>query len=397
MLPAPGTPLTMSLSTTLILITLLVPQDAEQLERQETLDTQTETLQRVAPKTWDYLLPSDPWRPLVSPLVLDGVEFAVRLEDPSSLHLDTNADGRMEERVTAPRARVRLQATGGVAHILRIRRAGEAWECSNGEVLSGRVEGVRLQIIDLNGDGRFDGYGRDAMVVGEKAGASYLSRVACISDRLFHLTLSTSDENVSTRPYSGPTAHLNVRAGFHSRGELDYAVFSSGESSFELADAPEGRHIPAGSYRFICGRASKGAETARMTGGSMAPIVLAAEQSHSLTWGGPLHARFRCSVSEGELTVFSNVRFTGTGGEEYFGFAPDANSPSIRVLDASTGKVVQYGQMGGCCGGGYSAYVARVPSKVQLEVHLDHKRTLFETIRGRVRPTLVAKADKAPR
>jgi hypothetical protein len=129
----------------------------------------------------------------------------------------------------------------------------------------------------------------------------------------------------------------------------------------------------------------------------MAPIVLAAEQSHSLAWGGPLHARFRCSVSEGELTVFSNVRFTGSGGEEYFGFAPDANSPSIRVLDVTTGKVVQYGQMGGCCGGGFSAYVARVPSKVQLEVHLDHKRKLFESIRGRVRPTRVATADKVPR
>jgi hypothetical protein len=387
----------MSLSTTLILITLIVPQDAERLERQETPGAQTETLQRVAPKTWDYLLPSDRWRPLISPLVLDGVEFAVRLEDPSSLHLDTDADGKLEKRVTSPHARVRLQAIDGVAHLLRIRRAGEAWEWSNGEILTGRVEGVRLQIIDLDGDGRFDGYGRDAMVLGEKAGASYLSRVASISDRLFHLTLSASVENVSTRPYSGPTAHLDVRRGFQSRGELDYAVFSSGESSFELADAPEGRRIPAGSYRFISGRVSKGAETARMAGGSMAPIVLAAEQSHSLTWGGPLHARFRCSVSDGELTVFSNVRFTGVGGEEYFGFAPDANSPSIRVLDARTGKVVLYGQMGGCCGGGFSAYVARVPSKVPLEVHLDHKRTLFESIRGRVRPSHVAIADKAPR
>jgi hypothetical protein len=53
--------------------------------------------------------------------------------------------------------------------------------------------------------------------------------------------------------------------------------------------------------------------------------------------------------------------------------------------------------MGGCCGGGFSAYVARVPSKVPLEVHLDHKRTLFESISGRVRPSHVAKADKAPR
>lgn len=387
----------MSLSTTLFLITLLVPQDAEQRDRQETPGAQTEALHRTTPKTWDYLLPGDHWRPLVSPLVLDGVEFAVRLENSTSLHLDTNADGQTERHVTSPRARVQLQADGGGRHVLRIRRAGDAWECSNGEILTGRVEGVRLQIIDLNGDGRFDDYGRDAMVVGEKVGASYLSRVATISDRLFHLTINTSDDKVSTRPYSGPTAHLNVKRGFHSRGELDYAVFSSGESSFELADAHDGRRIPAGSYRFICGRASKGAETARMTGCSMAPIVLAAEQSHSLTWGGPLHARFRCSVSEGELTVFSNVRFTGIGGEEYFGFAPDANSPSIRVLDATTGKVVQYGQMGGCCGGGFSAYVARVPSKVQLEVHLNHKRTLFESIRGRVRPTRVAKADKAPR
>ena len=387
----------MSFSTTLILISLLAPQDIEQIDRQGTLSAQAGNLHRVTPQAWDYLLPSDLWRPLVSPLALDGVEFAVDPKNLAALQLDTNADGVMDKFVTSAYARVQLKATGGERHLLRIRRAGEAWQWSNAEILTGHVEGVRFQVIDLNGDGRFDGYGRDAMVVGEKVGASYLSRVASISDRLFHLTISASDENVSTRPYKGPTAHLDVMGRFHSRGALDYAVFSSGESSFELADAPEGQRIPAGSYRFIAGRASKEAETARMTGGSMAPIVLAAEQSHSLSWGGPLHARFRCSVSEGELTVFSNVRFTGTGGEEYFGFAPDANSPSIRVLDVTTGKVVQYGQMGGCCGGGFSAYVARVPSKIQLEVHLNHKRTLFETIRGRVRPTRVANADKAPR
>ena len=385
--------------STLILTVLLAPQDTGQREQPEHLRAQTETyvLRRVIPSTWDYLLPSDNWRPLVAPLVLDGVEFAVKLEGSAPLHLDTDANGRADKRVTSPYDIVRLQAADGVPHVVQLRRTGEAWEWANGAVLTGRVEGTLLQIIDLNGDGRFDGFGQDAMIVGEKIGASYLSRVASISDRLFHLTLNASEDSISTRPYTGPTAHLDVRREFISRGVLEYAVFSSGESSFELADAPEGRRIPAGSYRFISGRVAKGKETARMTGGSMAPIVLAAEQSHCLTWGGPLHARFRCTVRDGELTVFSNVRFTGVGGEEYFAFAPDACSPTIRVLDASTGKVVQYGKMGGCCGGGFSAYVARVPSKVQLEVHLDHKRTLFEKIHGRVRPARLAKADKTPR
>jgi len=386
----------MILHTPLLLACLLVSQDEPQKASVVQDQLAIHALRSVSPQTWNFMLPAQAWRPLVSPLVLDGTEFAVQLDGPDLLHLDTDADGHPDLRVLPQHPFVRLKSATGGSHMVRLRRSGDAWEWANGTVMSGRVEGSRLQIIDLNGDGRFDGFGQDAMVVGEKRGASYLSRVTSISDRLFHLSVTASGERVSTRPYGGPTAQLNVTSDFNSRGTLEYAVFSSGESSFELSDATEGLRVPAGSYRFIAGRVAKGRESARMVGGGMAPIVLAADQTHQLAWGGPLNARFRCAVHDGELTVFSNLRFTGVGGEEYFAFSPDARPPTIRVLDASTGKVVQYGHMGGCCGGGFSAYVARVPSSVSLEVQLVHKRSLFETIRGRVLPARVAQSDKTP-
>ena len=166
--------------STLILTVLLAPQDTGQREQPEHLRAQTETyvLRRVIPSTWDYLLPSDNWRPLVAPLVLDGVEFAVKLEASAPLHLDTNADGRAEKRVTSPYDIVHLQAADGVPHVVQLRRTGEAWEWANGAVLTGRVEGTLLQIIDLNCDGRFDGYGQYARVVGAQRGARTEGRSA---------------------------------------------------------------------------------------------------------------------------------------------------------------------------------------------------------------------------
>ncbi len=381
----------MTLTSSLILTFLWIAQDpggAKHCDEQSqgtASVVETVRLKRVAPKSWEVILPGPAWHPLTNPLIVNEHRFAVSTDARGDLRLDTTGDGRKDTAVRAGHSIIQLSAPGIQPYALRLRRAGITWEWSNAEVMQGEIEGQLLTLIDLNGDGRFDEYGTDAMTIAEKAAASHLSRVVSMAGRLYHLDIAPDGTQASTRPYTAPCARLNVVRQFQSRGELVSAIFQSGDYSFDFSEAHSGLRVPAGEYTFRSGLVSFGNESARMAGTQMAPIVLADGEDRDLSWGGPLNAQFRCRIRNGELTVFSNLRFTGSGGESYFDFFPEASAPRIRVLDASSGKIVQYGQMGGCCGGGFSAFVARVPRSTPLDVQLIHERRIFEKISGRVR------------
>jgi hypothetical protein len=76
------------------------------------------------------------------------------------------------------------------------------------------------------------------------------------------------------------------------------------------------------------------------------------------------------------------VRFFGAAGAEFTDFAPVVRAPKLFVIDTESGDLVQYGRFGGCCGGGYSAWTATVPTGAHLSVRLEHDRKLFGPIAG---------------
>lgn len=342
-----------------------------------------------AEKQWTVLLPRDPWRPVGDAIDVAGLSFAVDHPGGSKIVVDTGGDGRPDKRVTGATGFLVLKAKGPdgepFRYAVRLRQSRRGWEWATGGTLTGRLRGTTVALVDLNGDGTYDDYGVDAMIVGKGRAATYLSRVVSVGGELFHFQIARDGRRATTRPYEGPVARLDVHSGYVSEGELVAAVFASGELSFDVATGPRGMELPAGTYRFVAGLAQRGPESVHILAGSMQPVELAEGEEQRLEWGGPLRADFAFDVVGERLTVHPDVRFFGSAGEQYRDFAPVARAPKVVVKDKRTGKVVQYGRMGGCCGGGLSSYVATVPPNTEFELTLVHRRPLFGSIIGHPR------------
>ena len=133
-----------------------------------------------------------------------------------------------------------------------------------------------------------------------------------------------------------------------------------------------------------------------MRGGKMGSIRLAPGETVTLQWGGPLSAEFDYQIGGTDITVSPRINFYGRLGEEYYTFKPDAGTPKIVIRDAETGRIVQSGRLGGCCGGGYSAYTGKVPRDMDVEVSLEHQRSMFGSIAGYRQPTATANPRLQP-
>jgi len=338
---------------------------------------------------WDFVLPAEHWQPVTHSIDISGLSFAVRIESDRRLLLDTDNDGHPERVVKASTGLVVLQTSGPdgepFRYALRLRHDGRNWEWSTGGAMVGEVRGTRIVLIDLDGNGTYDDYGVDALVTGDGRTASHLSPIARLGGTLHHLDVSRDGRRVTTRPYTGPTARLDVHQGFVCEGVLVAAIFTNGTSSFDLADPDGGDLVPSGEYQFVSGMAKKGSRTVLLAPGRLAPLLLSGDSVRTLEWGGPLLAEFSYDVQGDRLRVYSDVRFFGSAGVEYHSFLPVAKAPKVFVHNRASGELVQYGRMGGCCGRGYSAFVTKVPRNLELDVHLEHRRALFGKILGHPR------------
>ena len=114
----------------------------------------------------------------------------------------------------------------------------------------------------------------------------------------------------------------------------------------------------------------------------MNAINLGPGESHQIEWGGPIHARFKMRRCSKAVTILPNVRYFGQAGEEVVSFQPTSKPPRIEVLDVETGKLIEYGHLGGRCGGGLSACRLQIPKSRRVEVRLEHEREIFGPIIG---------------
>ena len=338
----------------------------------------------------ETVFPHDDWRPLGPELVLAGRTFAVERSDRGRVSIDTTGDGRPDKRVTGMGGVItlRVQEDGAdpFRYGIRIDKTGGLWRWSPAWARVGRLAGTTITIHDLDRDGTYDDYGRDAMVVGKARGASFLSRVVSVDGALYSFDISEDGRRAVARPYVGPIAHLDVVSGFTCAGELTAALFASGaDVSFDLAAAADGMDVPCGEYRLVSGRVEKGLETAEIGVGRSSPITLRAGERVALDWGGPIVGEFGMRRCGDRLTILPDVRLFGRAMEEYMSFRPVAAAPRIEVRDKESGHLLQYGNLGGCCGGGFSACVLDVPADAELEVKLVHERELFGVIVGHPR------------
>jgi len=206
-------------------------------------------------------------------------------------------------------------------------------------------------LIDQDNNGRYDDFGKDAMIVGNGDAASYLSKVVNLAGALYSIEVSADGAHVTATPYEGDAGTLNLIESFTTQGSLESAVVNStnGDFSFNLANAKQGMLVPAGEYAIEYGTVTAGAEVVRIRPGKMKPVQVTKGAKVSPKWGGPIRAEFTYTHENGVLSIKpENLFFFGQAGEQYYDWKPDGQPPTFVVKDAKTGQEILKARFGGC-------------------------------------------------
>lgn len=310
------------------------------------------TLSHKAHKKWGLNVPAETWIPIDWSISLhDGLEFTVEQTGPMKLAVDTNGDGKTNGEVKGKGGSVTLKGTNDsgekVSYTVRLKPQGKTWVWTVGSTQTGTVEGVKVSLIDMNGNGRFDDFGADAYTIGKSRNAAYLSKVVNIKGALFNFQPNASGTSVTTSPYTGETATLDVKSKFKAKAKLVNAVFTDGNLSFNIADAKKGGMlVPSGNYSFKHGYVTKGSSHATMKGGTMEKLKLESGATQILEWGAPIAGEFSFAQDGTKVTVQPNFKFFGNLGEEYQDFQPKGGGPKILVKEDGKGTVLAKGRFG---------------------------------------------------
>lgn len=300
---------------------------------------------------FDYVLGQEKWRTLGSEIELFGAEFPLDVLGPMRFEIDSNGDGQPDEDVKGATGFVDLKGKnedGEVFHYgVRFKNDGERkWSWTSSGAMVGKVQGTTIAIIDANADGDYDDYGVDGIVLGNKRGAAYVSRVVNIGGDLFDFEISSDGTSVKTKPYQGETGILKLEKIKGVKAEVVTAIVKQGKDiSFQLTGQKKGVKVPVGKYAFADAFLERGSETARIRAGRMAKLELEASQEIPISFGGPLVGEVPApTVRGGKATISPAVQIFGKSGEEYYDFQPKGAVPSYELYDANTGKRLKKGK-----------------------------------------------------
>jgi hypothetical protein len=329
-------------------LSLAPPQDAN--------DAATATLTYQPCEDWAFILPKETWLSAKDacgiPHAGGASGFACERTGEMALEVDTNGDGKYDERVKGAGGFAKLRGKDAEGNAIqyavrfKFQDGGYVWSPSG--VLSGKIKGQLLRLVDQNGNGEYDDYGVDAMILGASDAACFLSRVVNIDGELYSFEVDAKGTEAKVSPFAGESGELDLASKFQSKGTLISAVVQSGETSFNVADAKSGLKVPVGTYELVAGFVEKQGETCWIKKGKSRSIEVTGGSDVVVAWGGPVVAEFDYKVDGEEIRVPPEVHFYGQTGEEYHSFRPEAKSPKILVTDKATGKLVASGRFGGC-------------------------------------------------
>lgn len=290
-------------------------------------------------RTWRLQLPSESWSPAGKQLDFTaglGRSYATELSG-TSLKVDTDGDGELDVTVDAPGGLVVLEGDQ-TRHALRL-RYGSGWEYSAGSLVRGEVNGTRIEVVDQNNDGRYDGVGVDALVLGRSRSACFLSEVIALGDELFSLSVEADGSSLSLTPYTGPSGLLEVTTEATAKVRAAVFVSQDRKQSVNLATQEGSVRVPAGRYQLHSGALAFSGHTVGVTTGESEWIEVQPEGEGALHWGGPARAEFAFNRRVGEL-AFSpeSIWYYGKAGEEYVNWMPNGKSPRIEVREKLSGK-----------------------------------------------------------
>lgn len=303
---------------------------------------------------WNFKTPSEYWLPCNGGVEIahaGGERFLARTEGVV-LMVDRNGDGKVETKVKGVGGFVALKAKDAqgnpIKYGVRFRKKGSAWEYSTSAAMTGKVLGNAVSLLDLNGNGRWNDYGIDGVIIGGGKNAGLLSQVVSIAGKLHNFEVSEDGREVTTSAWEGET------------GEIDFSIKSKGKLA-TLALALEGKKVsfafhkngkmtvPAGEYSIAGGLIYKGKEQARIGKGKMRSLNVAAGKTAALSLGGRVNAEFAYEVAGGKLTVRpESLHYFGKAGEEYLSWTPDNKSPKLSVFDSRKKRPVESGRFASC-------------------------------------------------
>ena len=311
-------------------------------------EAETSNLKFKQVKKWEINLPNEVWTNIGDHIEI-GNNFSVNNTE-FKLEIDTNADGKTDADIkgSGGEALLRGKREDGskFSYAIRVRPASDGWQYACSTLMSTKVNGINISLIDQNNNGIWNEIGVDAIIVGKGDSASYLSEVVNLDGDLFTLSVSNHGDTVSITPYEGEQGLLNVVEGYNSKGKLINAVFTSidGKHSFELSNSKNGLNVPVGEYELTRAIVKKGIENVTVRQGSMKTISIISGKENVLAWGGPLRIDFETNRTDPETITVQLPKFYGSAEEEYFDFFPGGKSPKIIATDKKTGKEIWSGK-----------------------------------------------------
>ena len=307
-------------------------------------------------RTWDVHLPAETFMPIGKSIPLAAVGEAglsIAIEE-GALRIDRDGDGEFDGRVETPDEETgsrlvvfRLDAGTPEESSFAVRVANKGrWSYGPAGAMEGTAGNTRFMVFDQNGNGRFDDYGVDAMIVGRGKTAGFLSHTIHVDGELMDFAITPNGRNVSLTPYNGSTGKLDLGSNLDTKAKMRSVVVNSkdGKQSFELSRAlgnDGGLKVPTGEYLMHSGQVVLGKSTADMKPGRAKAIAVTEGQIASLTWGGPVSAEFAYARLDSEVQIApGDILYYGSAGEQYSNFMPLGSSPNFAVKDAETGKVL---------------------------------------------------------
>ncbi len=240
------------------------------------------------------------------------------------------------------------------SYAVRVANKGR-WSFAPAGAMEGKVGNTQFMIFDQDGNGRFDDYGTDAMIVGRGKTASFLSNSIHIDGKLHSFSVSADGSTASLTPYKDDMGKLDLGSALTTKAKMRSVVVNSedGKHSFELSralSAKGGLSVPAGNYVLHSATVVLGKSHAQMTTGRSKPISVNPGETASITWGGPVNAEFGYKRGGDKLQIGpQDIKYYGSAGEMYSNFMPLGSSPRFAIKEKATGDVLVNAVFPGNC------------------------------------------------
>ncbi|MEM7476279.1 MAG: hypothetical protein AAF483_14895, partial [Planctomycetota bacterium] len=139
---------------------------------------------------------------------------------------------------------------------------------------------------------------------------------------------------------------------FESKAVLLSSILVSDDQqhSFDVAAVEGSMRVPAGCYTLARGQIGLGRQRVFISPGRTTPIKLAAGESKTYHWGGPIRSEFEFNRSGNQVSFSPDaIWYYGNAGEQYVGWTPIGKSPEFTITDADTGAVLEVAILPGSC------------------------------------------------